>query len=237
MQFINQITRTRDIIQLEAMLDRVLAQKNIRSHAFTYYSQFPSSLRKLRYERASEPLSVWHKHYLASGYEDVDQTLQSTLQVVTPIHWDVQKQLTLARTSREKRIREESIAFGIDKGLSIPIHGANNDFAVLVLHQRKEETCLYDYQKSMGELIAIAQYYYQAIKNALTLSESYPEGKFNLTQRELQCLHLTAENYLAREIAKKISISERTVHFHLQNANKKLGVKNKFQAVMKAFEK
>lgn len=53
-----------------------------------------------------------------------------------------------------------------------------------------------------------------------------------LTKREQECLRLTAEGFRLEMIAQLLKISKRTVNFHLQNANKKLGVTNKYLAIM-----
>jgi DNA-binding CsgD family transcriptional regulator len=47
---------------------------------------------------------------------------------------------------------------------------------------------------------------------------------------------MVAQRLSVEEIAKKLNITSRTTHFHIQNVNKKLGVANKFDAVNKALE-
>ena len=234
--FIYEISRSKNLDKINTVANHFLNVLQVKSYAFTYYSQYPTSKRKLQYEHSSTPLKAWHEHYIESEYEDVDQTLQRNKTFSVPIFWDVHQQLRNATTSREKRLREESIALGIDKGISIPVHGPSDDFAVLVLHQRKNEACLENYQNNIGIFFALAHYYYHAVKNVLDLSQPLPVH-YHISLREQQCLYFTAKEFLARDVAKKLNISERTVHFHMQNINKKLGVKNKFQAVLKAREK
>ena len=60
-------------------------------------------------------------------------------------------------------------------------------------------------------------------------------SSYQLTQREKQCLALTAKSWRVDQIAKELKISSRTVNFHLQNANKKIGTNNKYQSVHKYF--
>ena len=55
-----------------------------------------------------------------------------------------------------------------------------------------------------------------------------------LTQRELQILLLVSKQLSVSDIANKIHLTERTVNYHIQKINKKLGVRNKHQAVSKA---
>ncbi len=54
-----------------------------------------------------------------------------------------------------------------------------------------------------------------------------------LTKREKQCLNFTAKIWRVEKIAKELGISLRTVNFHIQNANKKLGTNNKYQSIHK----
>jgi DNA-binding CsgD family transcriptional regulator len=71
----------------------------------------------------------------------------------------------------------------------------------------------------------------------MLLKNQEPTPKYNLTQRDLQCLALLAKNHTLKSIAENLKITERTVNYHIQKLNKKLGVKNKYQAVAKALQK
>ncbi len=57
-----------------------------------------------------------------------------------------------------------------------------------------------------------------------------------LTRREIEVLKLTAIGLSAKEIAKKLFISERTVQGHLASVYEKLGVGNKAKAIIKALK-
>lgn len=54
-----------------------------------------------------------------------------------------------------------------------------------------------------------------------------------LTQREAECLKLVAQGKTDAEIGQLLSISSRTVRFHVGNAKAKLGVATRIQAVAK----
>ncbi len=98
--------------------------------------------------------------------------------------------------------------------------------------QRINETGLKHYQKNQFEWLAAAFYYYHHLKKVLP-KKNHKTQLFKLTYREQQCLMMTADDMRVERIAEALNITERTVHFHLQNANKKLGTKNKYQAVNK----
>ncbi|MBF0416615.1 MAG: helix-turn-helix transcriptional regulator [Magnetococcales bacterium] len=61
-----------------------------------------------------------------------------------------------------------------------------------------------------------------------------PGSFFELTERELECLRWAAAGKTSLETGVIMNITERTVKFHLVNAQKKLMSKNKTQAVARA---
>lgn len=58
-----------------------------------------------------------------------------------------------------------------------------------------------------------------------------------LTEREPDCLRPTAGGDTAKQIARDLHITERTVRFHLANVYRKLGVQRRSQAVAVAYER
>ncbi len=231
-QLMFKLKRATKLPQIDALLTEFMTHYQIMSFAFTYYLQYPSSKGSIQYDFASPQLRPWHDYYLAHHYEDSDQTLQWSKHALTPLFWQVDEQASQVKTSKERTLRLESQKFGIDRGICFPIHGPADDFSVLVVHQRVGESCLEHIEPYLHEFHSMGYYYYAQLKQLLRSHKSKSE-QLALTPRELQCLQLTGENFLAEELAKMINITPRTVHFHIQNALKKLGVKNKYQAVAK----
>lgn len=232
--FATQLMMAKTEQQARIALHDYLIYFGFCSYAFTYYAGHIKSGKKLRYHCVSEALRSWHLHYLEQRYGDVDRTLEEAYTTTLPLFWDVHEQLANAKNKREKRIRLESIEFGIDKGLSIPVYGPNQDFAILVLHQRRNETCLSHYKTNQFEWISATQIFYHYIKKILEL-DKISMKTYKLTRREEQCLALTAKSWRIDKIAKELKISQSTVNFHLQNANKKLGTNNKYETAYKYF--
>lgn len=222
--------------QLDMILQNQLAKMGIYTFSFTYYSRHTNSLNKLKHDFASANFRIWHQHYLDQHYEEVDSTLEKVHQSNLPTFWDLQQQLKEAKTLRERQMRLDSIAFGAVKGLSIPIHGPQEDFASFLVVQMQGENCLEHWQKLQYELFLIGYYYYSYLQ-PLLLKTKKPEQNNQLNKRHAQCLHLIAQQYSVKDIAKKLNITERTVNYHIQRLNKKMGTKNKHQSVIKALQK
>jgi LuxR family transcriptional regulator len=55
-----------------------------------------------------------------------------------------------------------------------------------------------------------------------------------LSTREVEILKLSADGKTAYECSRILSISERTINFHVRSAIQKFGVNNKIAAVIKA---
>ncbi|TCK18146.1 DNA-binding CsgD family transcriptional regulator [Thiogranum longum] len=91
----------------------------------------------------------------------------------------------------------EARDFGINSGVSFPLHTAQGDFAML----------------------SFASESLQAL----------PEPRL-----QKECMLWVTEGKTAWETSQILSISERTVTFHLQNVQHKLGVNNRQQAVARA---
>lgn len=226
------LEHTTELSQAETLLANYLSIFGIHSYAYTYYCGHIRTGQKLQYHCVSKALQAWHHHYLEQGYADVDRTLEDYYNNSLPCFWDVKIQLKQAKNKREQRIRLESIEFGISKGLSIPVHGPQGDFSSLTLHQRLDEECLAHYDDMQFEWMSAAQYFYHHVRRFLQSTHS--KNKLAaLTKRETQCLSYTAKSWRVEQIARVLKISTRTVNFHLQNANKKLGVHNKYEASYK----
>jgi len=63
-------------------------------------------------------------------------------------------------------------------------------------------------------------------------SEAPPVEKPALTKRELEVLKFVARGYTNIQIAESLSITERTVRFHLRNVCDKIGVRSRVEAAI-----
>lgn len=212
-----------------------LIQRGISTFSFTYYAYHPNSANKLKYDMCSANFKTWHEHYLAEQYNNIDSTLDFVYHNHLPIYWDLKQQLAQATSDSERQMRLDSLAFGARSGLSIPIHGPHNNFAILLLVKMQHEQFNLQDCRNQYEFFVAAHQYYHYIQTHL-LNEVAGKESFQLTQREIQCLLLISNDYSVKQMAQHLELSERTINFHIQKINKKLGTKNKYQSLAKALE-
>ncbi|CEK11722.1 helix-turn-helix transcriptional regulator [Legionella hackeliae] len=234
-QLEQKLIEARTLKECDEVLENYLKTKSITMFSFTYYAYHPHSANKLKYEMCSQNFKVWHRHYLEEHYNDIDSTLNFVYTTHLPIYWNLKQQLVQAKSEAERRMRLDSISFGVEAGLSIPIHGPKNNFAILLLVQMQKEECRLKDAKLQYEFFIAAHQYYHHIQPHL-LNEVSEEATFNLTPREIQCLLLIAKDYSVKQMSQALELTERTINFHIQKINKKLGTKNKYQSLAKALQ-
>lgn len=234
-QLEHRLAEASNLLACNKALAYFLNQKEITTYSFTYYAYHPHSANKLKYDMCSENFKSWHQFYLAEQYNNIDTTLSFAYQNHLPIYWNLHQQLQQATTIAERKMREDSLAFGAEEGLSIPIHGPHNNFALLLLVQMQNQCCNFKEIGAQHEFLIAAHLYYHYLQSHL-LNEIKEDNFFGITAREIQCLLLIAKQYSVKEMAQNLEVSERTINFHIQNINHKLGAKNKYQSLAKALE-
>ncbi|WP_215399050.1 helix-turn-helix transcriptional regulator [Rheinheimera oceanensis] len=120
----------------------------------------------------------------------------------------------------------EALPFA-DEALLIPIRGVGTDAGVLIIGMQSA-------QVELAEHIAwywtiIANYVYEAIYRLA--EQAADNDNFGLTSREKSCLSWAAKGKTSWEISQILSISERTVNFHLGNCIAKTNSNNRQQAI------
>lgn len=112
--------------------------------------------------------------------------------------------------------------------LVIPIRGRGMDTAALIIGIRAEQLNLV--QQIAWYWSIIANYLCEAIYR---LNNHESDENINLTSREHACLVWAAKGKTSWEISQILSISERTVNFHLGNCIRKTNSCNRQQAISK----
>ena len=89
--------------------------------------------------------------------------------------------------------------------------------------------------RALSDLAANIEQALGVLRELLKLANpATPPSDVHLTPRELEVLTHLADGKSNAEIAKRCWISENTVKFHLKNVFRKLGIRDRVQAVMMA---
>ncbi|MHB8743464.1 MAG: autoinducer binding domain-containing protein [Sulfuricaulis sp.] len=200
---------------------------------FLYGARIPTSFVKPYFIFISGYPSDWWKQYTAKGYITIDPIVRHGMAHLTPISWN---QVGPQEDENEqiRRFMGEAREFGLNSGVSFPIHSAQGEFAMLNLassknHAQAKSSIL----EAMPYASLFSAYLHEAVRRVFE-HQMLPLNRVHLTNREKQCLLWAAEGKTTWETSHILSVSERTVVFHLQNAAEKLKVVRRQQAVARA---
>lgn len=225
-EWIEAFTQAQDIDALRETFALALAQFGISS--FTY-----GGLRLPR-SASPDPLIMtsysqeWVSHYLANNYREIDPVAHRGMNAFLPFSWS-----SVECIGDGRKVLEEGRESGLRSGLSVPVHGAANEFALVSLASDLDEA---EFIRLMGECqhsLHILVMYFHARVSELAARRADPET-VSLTRREREVMTWVAQGKTAWEISEILKISEATVVFHCENAKRKLGAYNRSYAVARA---
>lgn len=234
-EFEDKLQKAKTTKQLNQALTDYLGSFSLTSFGFTLYQNIYSEENTVRYSFATERYQLWHEYYISEGYDKLDTTYDVIKSSILPIAWDIKQQIAKAKSPLELKMRQDSLEFGTLRGISIPLYGPHDDFAILVLIQMRDDKEV-NIEKVKCQLISAAYFYFSYLRWMLIKNQK-GSLQLHLSKREIQCLTLLAKQHSVTDIAKILFISEQGVHYHIQKIIKKFRVKNKYQAVLSALNK
>lgn|GEM_PF-2918659 len=220
--------------EINSCLSDYLYKQGIHNFVVTCYLKKGQYDRVVEYDYLSDTMQSWHQHYHNQGYDELDSTSRKVKRNALPVYWTIEEQLKQSQSQAEKSMRLESMGYGIERGLTIPMCLTGGEQAILMIALMSGDAIPDRWFDLQYELFSMAHYYYFYLKESLFKEQEPLIHCYNLNARQLQCLQLTAKQYSVSDIAVKLAISERTVNYHLQKLNKRLGTTNKHMSVAKA---
>lgn len=177
--------------------------------------------------------------------EFVGQWLRQKLHLVSPIAavcrmstkpfaWDAQ---TVADAVMEGRSRASiqwplTPAHGFFGGITVPIHMPRGRTGSVSWYSREASVDVSAVLAEHGDLLRLAgNRFMDLVYTARAESESSTQAPLQLSERELECLTWAALGRTDTEIGAVIHRSPTTARFHIDNAVRKLGARNRTQAV------
>ena len=184
-----------------------------------------SFLEVERFMNVSYPPS-WLALYQERGFHLVDPVFQAHFEHFGMRVWsETYKRVS---TPAAKKFIEVSRDFGLDDGVTLGLRsscgsgGSTFSFAGIEIA---------GHSRHLTILELLAPHLHAALSKVF---REAPSSLISLTNREKEVLVWTKEGKTNREISRVLKVSERTVVFHMQNAMRKLGARNRVQAMATA---
>lgn len=174
----------------------------------------------------------WKRQYKVADYLSIDPIVKFAVNKVTPYEWsDALDNSSL--DSKQMAFYEEAKHAGFSVGASIPLRGHGQCVATfsIVLSERQD---LFSklWKEHKHTLHMLACYAHEKMV-PLAYAES-DLRKQQLSPRERECLLWAARGKSAWEIGEILKLSKSTIDEYSANACRKMGVKNRIQAVVLA---
>lgn len=168
----------------------------------------------------------WRKVYDEQQLMPIDPIIHYCANNHSPLFWE---DIANEETTRIKKV----IFAGEQAGFTVPLHGPMGAFGLFSLSISSEQEVD---KKILSKALTVIQLTLPTLQDALirVRKDLFKTEKVNLTTREIECLTWATEGKSAWEISKILTLSERTITFHLKNATLKLGCANRYQAIAKA---
>ncbi|MCR8934663.1 MULTISPECIES: autoinducer binding domain-containing protein [Pseudomonas] len=172
--------------------------------------------------------SDWNSEYELNSYIKTDPLISHCNHSMSPIVWN---ESVFAET---RDIWQGLQKYGLQHGWSQSFHHAPSGLcSIISLARRHCSISPLELYEHFGYMFYASSHLSELFARTLP-AESLKPRQPHLSSRELEVLKLSAVGKTAYEISKILSLSERTVNYHVQNVIEKLHVCNKISAVIKA---
>ncbi len=174
----------------------------------------------------------WLDHYINRNLVRYDPVVEHALRLHDPLVWN-DRLLDALSSERHQQFPLWVRRFGVSGGLVYPCPPRPGGDSVFVLYALAHGDSLAELANNICLISSLLHYPCAAVQRVYTEIHA-PAADNPLTDRELEVLDWASQGKTSQEIAMILSISERTVKFHLSNTYEKLGVVNRQQAIAKA---
>jgi DNA-binding CsgD family transcriptional regulator len=203
---------------------------------FSFSASYPSPVDSTLVAISDLPRR-WSELYELRNYQDIDPIAAHCRARLTPILWWSRPDCGgLTDDDRAQSFVSEARRVGMRSGVSLPLHGIGSARGVLTISfDRDLEETRPRLEQCMPYVQLLSTFVFEAAARAIG-PQPRPTQQQEITRREMQCLSWCSEGKTSWEIAKILGIAERTVHFHMQNASRKLGASSRSHAVRLALQ-
>lgn len=171
---------------------------------------------------------AWNTQYEQNKFSAIDPVVAHCNHSMLPILWteDVFSQTPSLWQALQQQ--------GLQHGWSQSFHDEESGlYSMLSLARSHCPITAYELYENLGFTVFIGRHLHALAAKTLPKKKPRPSAP-RLSPREVEVLRLSADGKTAYEISRILSLSERTVNFHVHRAIEKLGVCNKIAAVFVA---
>lgn len=171
--------------------------------------------------------------YFENRWEKIDPILDCSLRAPRPFFWNQvvqERKLSSAQHTFMNECRE----LGVHSGIVFPMHGPGERLEIMSISRRADDS------SDPGRLGVLHAMSVQTWSRYLELSETatfVQDEDIRLTPRELEILRWCKDGKTYSEISEILSISSKTVEFHMGNLMDKLRASNKISAIVIAIQR
>ncbi|WP_298670746.1 autoinducer binding domain-containing protein [uncultured Sphingomonas sp.] len=171
----------------------------------------------------------WMERFISRGYHRFDPVVTTSHRYGAPFGWDSIPSL-IPVTKRQRRMLSEARRFGIRDGLTVPLHMPGERLAACTFASADRKVATIE-DKAAAHVIATFAY-----QEARELVQGPPRthGPPRLTDRQIDCVALSAAGKTEWETGRILALSPATVHYHLTEAMRRYGVFNRQQLLFHA---
>lgn len=176
----------------------------------------------------------WEQYYVANECSKIDPVITLGKDLATPFQWSNLIE-GVELTEQQKSYYADAHSCGLNDGLAVPIsspYGAPSVVSMVSDESGKETASKLTHYHD--QLIAISCAFHCIAKDFLRHGPVDNTEQQVLSARERECLTWIFHGKTTWEISQILSISERTVIFHIENTRAKLNAANRYHAVLKA---
>lgn len=173
--------------------------------------------------------------WCGSGLYQIDPVQNLALRTAKPFSWSYlsgeTSPISPLLNAGTKRVTEYLESNGLARGVTVPLRGTRGGAATL--------TGFWDVEFSKPPVERMSAFTYVALLLHTRLEASFSQADLtstavDLTPRERECITMSAQGFSAKQIAHRLQRSESTIIMHLQSATRKLGARNRAQAIARA---
>ena len=192
-----------------------------------YGMRMPLPLSNPKMVLLSNYSAAWQERYVSQNYLAQDPTVAHGLRSVLPLVW------TDRLFAGCPQLWDDARDHGVRVGWAQSSYDAKGVGGLLTLARSGGPLSDLELRHNSWKMSWLAQVAHEGLSRLVSTRRG-PEREISLTAREIEVLRWSADGKTSSEVGEIMSISERTVNFHVNNSLEKLGATNKTAGVIKA---